>query len=135
MRYIYIQIESLYKSQKFLLVTLNFSPTLSYPSSISNLIRFIQRFHTLQRWSTVIIFGPKDVVNLFKKFYSCNSHSGNAFRLSRYLHFVLENDVPFFVCRDRRADNLCTIHYLCPLPLYNVIITFDKRLSHPHCVT
>ena len=43
----------------------------------------------------------------------CNSHSDNAFRVSRYLSFVLENCVQFLVCRDRRADNLCRIHDLC----------------------
>ena len=54
----------------------------------------------------------------------CNSHSDNAFRVSRYLRFVLENYVQFFMCRDRRGDNLCNILHLWS-PWFNWI-PFDQ---------
>ena len=53
----------------------------------------------------------KIAIDLYKNFYGnsllCNSHSDNAFRVSRYLRFVLEKYFQLLVCRDRRVDNHC----------------------------
>ena len=53
----------------------------------------------------------KIAIDLYKNFYGnsllCNSHSDNAFRVSRYLRFVLENHVQYLVRRERSSVGPC----------------------------